>query len=80
MIILSDTRDRLRMHKPRTTIVLIHLVLIATLFLLTGCMATKVVTLPLRAAGEVVGFVPVVGDVAEGAVDVSAAAIDLAPL
>lgn len=47
---------------------------------LTGCFVTKVVTIPMRVAGEVVGFVPVVGGVVEGAVDTSAGVIDLAPL
>jgi hypothetical protein len=50
------------------------------LSLLTGCMATKVVTIPMRVAGEVVGLVPVVGGVAEGAVDTAAFAVDLVPL
>lgn len=43
-------------------------------------MATKVVTIPLRVAGEVVGLVPVVGGVVEGAVDTTADVVDLAPL
>jgi len=47
---------------------------------LTGCLATKVVTVPMRAVGEVVGYVPVVGGVAESAIDTSASVVDLAPL
>jgi hypothetical protein len=50
------------------------------MLLQTGCLATKVVTIPMRVAGEVVGFVPVVGGVAEGVVDTTAGAIDLVPL
>ena len=50
------------------------------LLFLTGCMATKVVTIPMRVAGEVVGFVPVVGGIAEGVVDTTAGAVDLIPL
>jgi len=50
------------------------------LLFLTGCLATKVVTIPMRVAGEVVGFVPVVGGVVEGAVDTTAGAVDLVPL
>ena len=50
------------------------------LLFLTGCIATKVVTIPMRVAGEVVGFVPVVGGVAEAVVDTTAGAIDLVPL
>jgi hypothetical protein len=49
-------------------------------FLLTGCLATKVVTVPMRVVGEVAGFVPVVGGVAESAIDTSASVVDLAPL
>ncbi len=48
--------------------------------LLTGCLATKVVTIPMRVVGEVVGFVPVVGGVVEGVVDTTAGVVDLAPL
>ena len=50
------------------------------LLFLTGCLATKVVTIPMRVAGEVVGFVPVVGGIAEGVVDTTAGAVDLIPL
>ncbi len=45
-----------------------------------GCVATKLVTLPMRIAGEVVGFVPVVGDLAEVAIDTTANTVDLVPL
>lgn len=60
--------------------VVIFFFTISILFFLTGCLATKVVTIPMRVAGEVVGFVPVVGGVVEGAVDTTAAVVDLAPL
>ena len=50
------------------------------LLFLTGCIATKVVTIPMRVAGEVVGFVPVVGSVAEVVVDTTVGAIDSVPL
>ena len=49
-------------------------------FLLAGCLATKVVTIPMRVAGEAVGFVPVIGGAVEGVVDTAAGAVDLAPL
>jgi len=48
--------------------------------ILTGCLATKVVTVPMRVAGEIVGCVPVIGGVAESAIDTSASVVDLAPL
>lgn len=50
------------------------------LLLMNGCLATRVVTVPMRVAGEAVGFVPLVGGIAEGAVDTTAGAIDLVPL
>lgn len=50
------------------------------MLLQAGCLVTKVVTIPMRVAGEVVGFVPVIGGVVEGAVDTTAGAVDLAPL
>ena len=50
------------------------------LLFLTGCLATKVVTIPMRVAVEVVGFVPVVGSVAEVVVDTTVGAIDSVPL
>jgi hypothetical protein len=53
---------------------------ITIVLFLTGCLATKVVTIPMRVAGEVVGFVPVVGGVVEGAVDTTAGVVDLVPL
>jgi hypothetical protein len=53
---------------------------ITIMLFLTGCLATKVVTIPMRVAGEVVGFVPVVGGVVEGAVDTTAGVVDLVPL
>jgi hypothetical protein len=34
----------------------------------------------MRVAGEVVGFVPVVGGVVEGVVDTTAGVVDLVPL
>jgi hypothetical protein len=50
------------------------------LLFLTGCIATKVVTIPKRVAGKVVDFVPVVGGVAEVVVDTTVGAIDFVPL
>ena len=60
--------------------VVMFFITITILLFLTGCLETKVVTIPIRVAGEVVGFVPVVGGVVEGAVDTTAAVVDLAPL
>lgn len=47
---------------------------------LQGCVLTKVVTVPLRVGGAVVSVVPVVGNVADAAIDTTADVIDLVPL
>jgi hypothetical protein len=54
---------------------------IALLFILqlSGCFLTKVVTVPMRVGGAVVSVVPVVGNVVDGAIDVSADTIDAVP-
>ncbi len=49
------------------------------LLFLTSCIATKVVTIPMRVAAEVVCFVPVIGGVAEVVVDTTGGAIALVP-
>ncbi len=49
-------------------------------FVLQGCVLTKVVTVPLRVGGAVVSVVPVVGNVADAAIDTTADVIDLVPL
>jgi len=59
----------------------IKLVLIlAILLLLNACVATKIVTVPMRVGGAVVSVVPVVGNVVDEGVDTAADAIDLIPL
>ena len=60
--------------------IFIFIFAVMLMLLQTGCLVTKVVTIPMRVAGEVVGFVPVIGGVVEGAVDTTAGAVDLAPL
>jgi len=47
---------------------------------LSGCVATKVVTVPMRVGGAVISVVPVVGNVADEAIDTTADVIDLVPL
>ena len=54
---------------------------IALLFILqlSGCFLTKVVTVPMRVGGAVVSVVPVVGNVADSAIDTAADAVDTVP-
>ncbi|WP_372740590.1 DUF6726 family protein [Neptunomonas sp.] len=47
---------------------------------LQGCFLTKVVTVPMRVGGAVISVVPVVGNVADAAIDTTADVIDLVPL
>lgn len=48
--------------------------------LLSGCLATKVVSVPMRVGGAVVSVVPVVGNTAHDAIDTAADAVDDIPL
>ena len=47
---------------------------------LSGCVFTKVVTVPLRVTGAVVSVIPVVGDVVNNVLDTSADVIDAIPI
>jgi hypothetical protein len=53
--------------------------LIATI-LLSGCLLTKLVTVPMRVVGAVTSIVPVAGDATHGAIDMAADAVDKLPL
>ena len=60
---------------------IIHWIIIAAVSLfLSGCFATKVVTVPMRVGGAIVSVVPVVGDTAHDAIDTAADAVDDIPL
>ena len=47
---------------------------------LSGCVFTKVVTVPLRVTGAVVSVIPVVGDGGNNVLDTSADVIDAIPI
>lgn len=47
--------------------------------LLSGCVLTKVVTVPMRAVGAVVSVVPVAGNTAHDTIDAAADGIDVLP-
>ncbi len=67
---------------PRYTRKNIMKSLLAALILMQmgGCFATKIVTVPMRVGGAIVSVVPVVGNVADDAIDVAADTVDLIPL
>ena len=47
---------------------------------LSGCVFTKVVTVPMRATGAVVSVIPIVGDGVNNVLDTSADVIDAIPI
>ena len=47
---------------------------------ISGCVLTKVVTVPMRVAGAVVSVIPVVGDGVDSALGASADLIDSIPI
>ncbi len=57
----------------------ISVVLLSTV-LLSGCVLTKVVTVPMRVGGAVISVVPVVGSEIDEAIDETADVIDAIPI
>jgi hypothetical protein len=49
-------------------------------FLLSGCVLTKVVTVPMRVVGAVASAVPVVGDAVDESIETVADAVDDIPI
>ena len=47
---------------------------------LSGCVLTKVVTVPMRVMGSVISVIPVVGDVIDEVLEQSADVIDAIPI
>ena len=47
---------------------------------LSGCVLTKVVTVPMRVTGSVISVIPVVGDVIDEVLEQSADVIDAIPI
>jgi hypothetical protein len=56
------------------------LVLVILTSVLSGCVMTKVVTVPMRVGGAVVSVVPVAGNLVDKGVDAAADAVDTIPL
>jgi PBP1b-binding outer membrane lipoprotein LpoB len=58
-----------------------RLILLTVLIVfLSGCVFTKVVTVPMRVTGAVVSVIPVVGDGVNNVLDTSADVIDAIPI
>lgn len=54
--------------------------LAATAAALSGCLLTKLVTVPMRVTGAAVSIVPVAGDAAHEVIDQAASTVDKIPL
>jgi hypothetical protein len=54
--------------------------LLIMLFLLQGCVLTKVVSVPMRVTGAVISIVPVVGNTAHDGIDSAADVVDDIPI
>ena len=50
------------------------------IFILSGCVFTKVVTVPMRVTGAVISVIPVVGDGVDSILGTSADVIDAIPI
>jgi len=56
------------------------LLLLFMMVQLSGCVFTKIVTVPMRVGGAVISIVPVVGNSADSAIDKAADTIDEVPI
>jgi hypothetical protein len=56
------------------------LTLLSLLLFLSGCVVTKVITVPMRVGGAVISVVPVVGGFVDDAIDTTADVIDYIPI
>ena len=65
-------------NKSKVTIKLITTLGIA--LLLSGCVLTKVVTVPMRLGAAVISIVPIAGNKAHDAIDTAAEVVDAVPI
>ena len=56
------------------------LILFVACLHLTGCVLTKIVTVPMRVTGAVISVVPVVGNQIDGTIDTAADVADKLPM
>lgn len=54
--------------------------ILVSVLILSGCVLTKVVTVPMRVGGAVISVVPVVGEEIDAAIDETADVIDAIPI
>ncbi|SLM27350.1 conserved exported hypothetical protein [Desulfamplus magnetovallimortis] len=56
------------------------LIILSIFIFLSGCVLTKIITVPMRVGGAVISVIPVAGNSIHDAIDESAAIIDDLPL
>ncbi len=56
------------------------MILIMVMTLLSGCVLTKIITVPMRVGGAVVSIVPVLGNPAHDSIDKAAEVVDKVPI
>jgi len=65
----------------RNRMMLLQLALLCLILLfLSGCLLTKVVTVPMRLGGAVISIIPVAGNAAHDSIDEAADIVDDVPL
>jgi hypothetical protein len=55
-------------------------ILLLSVLLLSSCVLTKVVTVPMRVGGAVISIIPIVGEGIDEAIDGAADVIDAVPI
>lgn len=66
--------------KEETMPIMKLVILIMVALHLSGCVLTKLITVPMRLGGAVISIIPVAGNVADDAIDEAADAIDKVPI
>ncbi len=56
------------------------LLVLLTAMLLSGCVLTKIVSVPMRVGGAIISIIPVAGNEAHDAIDKAADIVDKAPI
>jgi hypothetical protein len=56
------------------------MLLVLMAFLLSGCVLTKLVTVPMRVGAAVISIVPVLGNPAHDSIDAAAETVDKVPI
>jgi hypothetical protein len=56
------------------------LMFLVVMSLLSGCVLTKILTVPMRVGGAVVSIVPVLGNPAHDSIDMAAESVDKVPI